>query len=197
MFQYITSTLIGVLFAKHNKNGIISVALLSLTIAFISLKVIPNDLENSLTVKRYDKLPEFTIHKVNGEKIQSKSLKGKIVVLDFFGTWCKPCILELKELEKIKATFNEEDVEFIIMNADQGGDTPEKFKAFINKSNYTFEYAYDHDSKIFKQLKLAHLGLPTLLIIDKNQNIRLQHVGYNTAETNFTKHMIEFINELK
>ena len=158
-------------------------------IFFLAVEIIPKDLEDSLTIERFDKLPEFNIELVNGEIIPSGDLKGKIVVLDFFGTWCKPCILELKELDKIKAAFDESAVKFLIINADQGGDTPEKFESFINKNNYNFNFAYDHDSTIFKKLKMAHLGLPTLLIIDKDQNIRLQHVGYNPAETHFNENI--------
>ena len=194
---YITSSLLGILYIRNRRS--ISFLTLSLIfiIFFLAVEIIPKDLEDSLTIERFDKLPEFNIELVNGEIIPSGDLKGKIVVLDFFGTWCKPCILELKELDKIKAAFDESEVKFLIINADQGGDTPEKFESFINNNNYNYNFAYDYDSTIFKKLKMAHLGLPTLLIIDKDQNIRLQHVGYNPAETHFTENMIETINKLK
>lgn len=165
---------------------------------FIAIKIIPNDIKNSLTQTRFDQLPNFSIHDMSGNVIDSESLKGKVVVLDFFGTWCKPCVQELKELDKIRMAFKEhDDVVFYIINADLGGDTPEKFKTFVEKNNYKFQFAYDHESKIYKLLKLQQLGLPTLLIIDKDHNIRIQHVGYNPAETNFTRSMIESINSIK
>ena len=135
---------------------------------------------------------------MSGNVVDSKALKGKVVILDFFGTWCKPCIGELKELAKIQRAFKDDkDVVFYVINADYGTDSPEKFKAFIEKHNYKFKYAYDYDSKIFKLFKLQKLGIPVTLIIDKEQNIRLQHVGYNPAETNFSENMIKTINSLK
>jgi peroxiredoxin len=194
---YITSTLLGLYYRAHKGIMIASSLVLILLMFFLSIRSIPNDLESVLTKERFDRLPEFSIQGVNGEVTSSSSLRGKVVVLDFFGTWCKPCILELKELAKVKDFFEGEEVVFYVINADQGGDTPAKFDAFINEHDYDFNFAYDHGSKIFKQLEMAHLGLPTLLIIDKDQNIRLQHVGYNAAETNFRNQMIEMINSLK
>jgi peroxiredoxin len=165
---------------------------------FLAIKVIPIDIEDSLTQTRFEQIPQFTIQEMTGNVVDSKTLEGKVVVLDFFGTWCKPCIGELKELEKIQSYFKDSpDVAFYVIDANYGGDTPQKFKAFIDKTTYNFNFAYDYNSEIFKLLKLQKLGIPVLLIIDKEQNIRKQHVGYNPAETNFTKNMIETINSLK
>ena len=80
-----------------------------------------------------------------------------------------------------------------IINANIGGDTPEKFQAFLDKHDYKFNFAYDFNSEIYKLLKLQQLGLPVLLIIDKEQNIRIQHVGYNTSETHFRENLIKTI----
>ncbi|MEW7292834.1 TlpA family protein disulfide reductase [Aquimarina sp. 2304DJ70-9] len=195
---YFATTFLGLLYKNHKQKILVSLALLTITMLFMAIKVIPKDLENRLTQTRFEQLPVFSINEMSGNVIDSETLKGKIVILDFFGTWCKPCVQELKELDKIQRVFKErDDVVFYIINADLGGDTPEKFKEFIKNHEYKFKFAYDYNSEIYKLLKFQQLGLPTLLIIDKEQNIRLQHVGYNTAETNFSKYMIETINGLK
>ena len=194
---FLAGVLLGMHFQENKlRAGILSAPLLAVML-FMAVNVIPKDLEGMLAKARYDALPEFDIHELDGMVVNSRSLKGKVVVLDFFGTWCKPCILELKELDKVKAAFDESEVVFYVIDADQGSDTPEKFQAFIEKNAYTFHYAYDHDSEIFRKLKMNHLGLPTLLVIDKDQQIRLQHVGYNPAETHFGERLIETINGLK
>ena len=195
---YFAIALLGILYKRHKQKIITSLLLLTALMFFLAIKIIPTDLENSLTQTRFEQIPQFSIKEMSGNVVDSKTLEGKVVILDFFGTWCKPCIGELKELDKIQMTFKDDkDVVFYVINADYGNDSPEKFKAFIDKHNYKFKFAYDYDSKIFKLFKLQKLGIPVTLIIDKEQNIRLQHVGYNPAETNFSENMIKTINRLK
>ena len=195
---YFAIALLGILYNRHKQKIITSLLLLTALMFFLAIKIIPTDIENSLTQTRFEQIPQFSIKEMSGNVVDSKTLKGKVVILDFFGTWCKPCIGELKELDKIQMTFKDDkDVVFYVIDADYGNDSPEKFKAFIDKHNYKFNYAYDYDSKIFKLFKLQKLGIPVTLIIDKEQNIRLQHVGYNPAETNFSENMIKTINSLK
>ena len=195
---YFAIALLGVLYKRHKQKIIASLLLLAALMFFLAIKIIPADIENSLTQTRFEQLPQFSINEMSGNVVDSKTLEGKVVVLDFFGTWCKPCIGELKELDKIQMAFKDDkNVIFYVIDANYGGDTPEKFKAFIEKHNYKFKFAYDYDSKIFKLFKLQKLGIPVILIIDKEQNIRVQHMGYNPAETNFSENMIKTINSLK
>ena len=195
---YFAIALLGILYKRHKQKIITSLLLLTALMFFLAIKIIPTDLENSLTQTRFEQIPQFSIKEMSGNVVDSKTLEGKVVILDFFGTWCKPCIGEPKELNKIQMTFKDDkDVVFYVINADYGNDSPEKFKTFIDKHNYKFKFAYDYDSKIFKLFKLQKLGIPVILIIDKEQNIRLQHVGYNPAETNFSENMIKTINSLK
>ena len=194
---YFAITLLGILYKRHKQKIVAPLLLLISLMFFLAIKIIPTDIENSLTQTRFEQLPQFSIIEMSGNVVHSKTLEGKVVVLDFFGTWCKPCIGELKELDKIQMAFKDnKDVVFYVIDANYGNDSPEKFKAFIDKHNYKFQFAYDYNSEIFKLLKLQKLGIPVILIIDKKQNIRIQHVGYNPAETNFSENMIETINSL-
>ena len=191
---YLASCITGLYFRKHHKKLIVPVILLLAVMSYMAFSVIPNHIAQDLTSYIRKPLPEFNIRKTDGSVVNTTDLTGKVMVLDFFGTWCKPCISELKELDKVQRYFEKDHrVVFYVINADLAGDSPEKFKAFIAKNNYNFEFAYDTGSAIFKQLNLGSSGLPSLLIIDKNQNIRFLHIGYNTAETTFADTMIKTI----
>ena len=194
---FIISGLLGGHFLKYKKKTMSLTFVFVLGLFSISLWAIPLAIENNLTVEKSQPLPAIEIHQMNGEKVTSEDLKGKVIVLDFFGNWCAPCIQELKELDKVQRKYeSNKEVVFYVINANFGGDTPEKFQRFVDKKNYNFKYAYDYDSKIYHQLKLPRGGsLPALLIVDKSQTIRMLHIGYNTAETNFSKSITQKIEQ--
>lgn len=192
---FIVSSLIGVFFRDNKRKMTIAGTLLTLFMLVACIIIIPSEIQKSLSSQKNIPLPTFSIHGMNGEVVESSDLKGKVIVLDFFGNWCAPCILELKELHKVQQEFKfADDVVFYVINANFGGDTPEKFKRFINKHQYEFTFAYDYNSNIYNTLDLPKGGsLPALMIVDKNQKIRFQHMGFNKAESSLARDLIELI----
>ena len=163
---------------------------------FIALHEVPKLLENKLSETHNESVDPFTIIDMEGNKIQSTDLKGKVVILDFFGTWCRPCIQELVELNKIHQEFaNENDVVFFVINTAEAGDTIEKMNKFINKHDYPFNFAFDVDQALVDQFDLY--GVPYLFIFDKEGRSRFVHVGYNQGESNFVKTVTGVIEGLR
>lgn len=194
---YYLACFLGLTFKFSKKLVGISITILIPVMLFLAINVIPKNIKDSLTLIKSEPLPNFELTDVNGNHFSSNDLKGKVVVMDFFGTWCAPCIKELPELQKVQEAFeNNNTVVIYVINADIGGDTPQKFEQFINHHDYNFNFVYDHESKLYKQLNLAGLGLPALLIVDQNQTIKMLHMGYNTAETTFKEDLIKTIQGL-
>lgn len=114
--------------------------------------------------------PDFALVDMKGKSISLSSLKGKVVFLDFWATWCKPCIAEMPNTHKLMEKFKDRtDVVFVNVNVD---DNMERWKNFVNKEK--MEGTNLHADK--KQSDDLHKsfnfdGIPHFVLIDKQGNL--------------------------
>jgi thiol-disulfide isomerase/thioredoxin len=115
---------------------------------------------------------DFTITALDGKKIQLQTLKGKVIVFDFWATWCEPCRIQHPMYEDVKKTYaNRDDVVFLYLSADEDRDAV---------PNFILQQKWDR--KVYYDDGLARLlqvtGIPTTVILDKQGHVSSRMNGF-------------------
>ena len=139
--------------------------------------------------------PSFALQPVSGGSAPTAWKPGKILVMDFFATWCVPCKAELPELQAAYSDLSDNsDIQFVLIGSDVGGDTPERVRAFAKRKKITVPLAFDPGCRV--RGKFGTLGLPSIIVIDRTGQVRLIRQGYNPAETTFRRDFVRFLETL-
>ncbi|MBK7093164.1 MAG: redoxin family protein [bacterium] len=119
--------------------------------------------------------PAFAFVNLEGQTVSLESLRGKVVVIDFWATWCGPCRMTMPLLQEF-VERKPEGVEFISM--DVWEDDTTKVRPYLADYGYTFNVLFGN-ADVASQYEVT--GIPTLVIIDKDGVIRYRHVGYDPS----------------
>lgn len=127
------------------------------------------------------KIPDFTFKDINGTTHSASDFKDKIIILNFWASWCAPCIKEFPNLLKATETFKD-DVVLIALSSDLDQGAITKFmKKMQSQQNLNFDadnilIALDENQAITAG-KFQTFKLPETILIDQNQNIRHKLIG--------------------
>jgi peroxiredoxin len=156
---------------------------------------IPVQMQRALTHVSNGLAPAFTLQPISQGPVPTGATSGKILVLDFFATWCSPCVAELPELQRVRADLQtNHDIEFVLVGTNKGGDTPERVRAFAQRRHISLPVAFDPEQRTMHALGLS--GFPTLVVIDRTGHVRLTHSGYNSSETSFRQDLTHLLQSL-
>ena len=131
----------------------------------------------------------FILTDLNGKKVSLNDLRGKVVILDFWATWCGPCKKSFPAMALTQKKFKEDpDVRFLFIHTWETAAEPQKdAQSYIEGQHYDFEVLMDTKDPVTKKNKVVEsygvTGIPAKFIIDKNGHIRFQLAGFS-GDTN-------------
>jgi thiol-disulfide isomerase/thioredoxin len=123
-------------------------------------------------------MPAWTLKDVDGKPVTSDELKGKVVVLDFWATWCGPCRSEIPGYVELQKKYREAGLAVVGVSLDQDG--LEKVRKFIEEKgiNYRIVMGDDNITGAFGGVE----AIPTTFIVDRGGTVRFRKVGAMARE---------------
>jgi Thiol-disulfide isomerase and thioredoxins len=150
------------------------------------------DAEATTIIKNGDTAPDFTVTMLDGRSLKLQDLKGKVVLINFWATWCGPCMEEFKVIpEKIVKRFEGKDFVFLPISRQETREAVQKKMEQLKESGIDFPVGLDPDKSIYS--KYATTYIPRNFLIDKNGKVVYTSVGYDEKE--FAR-LVEKIEEL-
>jgi cytochrome c biogenesis protein CcmG, thiol:disulfide interchange protein DsbE len=131
-----------------------------------------------------DKAYNFSLPNLDGSTTKLSDLKGNMVIINYFATWCEPCKDEAPELEQFAKDYGSK-YKLVMLNR---GETKERVKTFLKKYNTPAIYLFDYNAKISKIYNVT--GQPETFIIDRDGVIREHYNGPLTEN-----HLYSFVKK--
>lgn len=109
----------------------------------------------------------------------SEVVEGQLVVLDFWTTWCKPCIRSIPKIIEVSEKFEESEVQFIGVNEDSPRNV-NKVKPMVKSLKIPYTVILDTDQLLLSELMVN--AFPTLMILNKEGQVLYTHVGFSSGD---------------
>ena len=136
--------------------------------------------------------PDFTLDTLQGEQVKLSSLRGKVIVVNFWTTWCPPCRAETPALERSYEAYKDLDVVILGVNlTDQ--DSLKEVESFVHEFGLTYPILLDRDGAVGLLYQLS--GLPTTFFINREGIIRTVVIGGPMSETSIRSKIESLLKE--
>jgi len=135
------------------------------------------------------KINDFRLKDANNKWQKFTELKGaQLTVIDFWATWCSPCTKALPKLNKLYQTYESKGVQFIGLNVDSPRNSA-KVKPFVNAYKIKYPVLKDPNGDLSSKLNIA--SIPTLLIVNTQNEIIYRHQGYRSGDEKIIEEEIQ------
>ena len=123
-----------------------------------------------------DPAPDFVLKSASGKNIRLSEFKGRVVMLNFWATWCGPCTEEIPHLNNLHESLDSYDFELLGINLDED---QSKARYLANKLDVNFPILFDEEKNVSKSFSID--AMPTTILIDRSGRIRHVNRGYKNG----------------
>jgi peroxiredoxin len=134
-----------------------------------------NLLANDVRPEEGHLAPDFTLKTLQGKTLRLSELQGKkVVLINFWATWCPPCRVEMPTMQKIYSEYKEKGFEILAVNIEP--DANQEIREFMKELRLTFPVLLDPDLKVARNYRV--FGIPVSMLIDHQGIVRNRDFGY-------------------
>ena len=144
-------------------------------------------------VSAEQKVPDFSLKSINGENFNLyERLEQGPVLIDFWATWCKPCLQALPEINRFHEIYSDSSLQIITISTDNPR-SRSKVKPFVRGAGYRFEVLLDTDMEVRRFF--GGTTIPLTVLIDRKGEIKYRHLGYSPGdEKELEKAILELLH---
>ena len=124
--------------------------------------------------------PDFLLEEISGAKISLNHLKGKVIIIDFWATWCPPCLMSIPELVGLQEKYRQNGLSVVGISVDHPGQvTDEDLAAFMEKSKINYPVARA-TAQVLQDYFADdnNMAIPTMFLVDRQGMIAEKKVGF-------------------
>lgn len=120
--------------------------------------------------------PLFEIRTLEGNNLSLSDFRGKVVLIEFWATWCPPCKASIPEIEALKKKFNDNDLVVLGINLDEGSDIKDRVAAFKEAYRITYPIGLDSEGKVSSKYRVS--SIPMIYLLDRDLRVARIYTGY-------------------
>ena len=158
----------------------------SLIVALMVFSFLPG---SAYSVEVDQKAPKFSVQNLlDGEHVSLEQLKGKVVYLDFWASWCPPCLKSFPFMEELKQKYSKRGLVVIAVGLDENF---EDAWVFLNQTQASFVIAHNNRGDIATLYDVQ--AMPSSYLIGRDGKIKLRHLGFNAGDKDKLQRKIESV----
>ena len=132
--------------------------------------------------------PDFALRTLEGNTVRLSEFRGqKVVLINFWATWCPPCRLEMPTMQQIYSEYKAKGLEILAVNIEP--DARQAISDFVKELRLTFPIALDPDMKVTRKFRV--IGLPVSVLIDRQGIVRAKEIGYHDWASKASRTQVE------